>query len=125
MQGRVARLRLQAALPSSLASPAHPTPPHPQHLNVGGCSDGYSTSRTCEMSLSNHSGINFRGLVRPAVPRGVQCCDKHCVEAGRRGSVGECLVRGSAWACRALWVSPACERRRLSDATQLTTRTAL
>lgn len=25
--------------------------------------DGYSTSRTCEMSLSNHSGINFRGLV--------------------------------------------------------------
>merc|ERR1719390_426236 len=22
------------------------------------CSDGYSTSRTCEMSLSNHSGIN-------------------------------------------------------------------
>ncbi len=37
-------------------------PTHPaQHLNVGGCSDGYSTSRTCEMSLSNHSGINFRG----------------------------------------------------------------
>ena len=30
---------------------------------MGGCSDGYSTSRTCEMSLSNHSGINFRGLV--------------------------------------------------------------
>ncbi len=27
------------------------------------CADGYSTSRTCEMSLSNHSGINFRGLV--------------------------------------------------------------
>ena len=26
-------------------------------------SDAYSTSRTCEMSLSNHSGINFRGLV--------------------------------------------------------------
>jgi D-lactate dehydrogenase len=35
-----------------------------QHLNLpSGCSDGYSTSRTCEMSLSNHSGINFRGLV--------------------------------------------------------------
>ncbi|WIA35081.1 hypothetical protein OEZ86_003567 [Tetradesmus obliquus] len=35
-----------------------------QHLNLPqGCSDGYSTSRTCEMSLSNHSGINFRGLV--------------------------------------------------------------
>lgn len=34
-----------------------------QHLNVTGCSDGYSTSRTCEMSLSNHSGIHFRGLV--------------------------------------------------------------
>eukprot|EP00983_Pelagomonas_calceolata_P061920 1147032-Pelagomonas_calceolata.AAC.1 len=25
--------------------------------------DGYSTSRTCEMSLSNHAGINFRGMV--------------------------------------------------------------
>ncbi|GIL81459.1 hypothetical protein Vretimale_972 [Volvox reticuliferus] len=35
-----------------------------QHLNLPKtCSDGYSTSRTCEMSLSNHSGINFRGLV--------------------------------------------------------------
>jgi D-lactate dehydrogenase len=34
-----------------------------QHLETSGCSDGYSTSRTCEMSLSNHSGINFRGLV--------------------------------------------------------------
>lgn len=34
-----------------------------QHLQTEGCSDGYSTSRTCEMSLSNHSGINFRGLV--------------------------------------------------------------
>ena len=28
------------------------------------CSDGYSTSRTCEMSLSNHSdGVSFKGLV--------------------------------------------------------------
>lgn len=35
-----------------------------QHLAVSAdCRDGYSTSRTCEMSLSNHSGINFRGLV--------------------------------------------------------------
>jgi len=35
-----------------------------QHLDLpANCSDGYSTSRTCEMSLSNHSGINFRGLV--------------------------------------------------------------
>lgn len=35
-----------------------------QHLAVpSGCTDGYSSSRTCEMSLSNHSGINFRGLV--------------------------------------------------------------
>jgi D-lactate dehydrogenase len=38
-----------------------------QHLQstLKGCgaTDGYSTSRTCEMSLSNHSGINFRGLV--------------------------------------------------------------
>jgi D-lactate dehydrogenase len=32
-----------------------------QHLNLPKtCSDGYSTSRTCEMSLSNHSGVNFR-----------------------------------------------------------------
>lgn len=35
-----------------------------QHLDTTGCTDGYSSSRTCEMSLSNHSGINFRGLVR-------------------------------------------------------------
>ena len=34
-----------------------------QHLSVGSCSDGYSTSRTCEMNLSNHAGINFRGMV--------------------------------------------------------------
>lgn len=34
-----------------------------QHLDTQGCSDGYSTSRTCEMSLSHHSGVNFRGLV--------------------------------------------------------------
>jgi D-lactate dehydrogenase len=33
------------------------------HLKGSGATDGYSTSRTCEMSLSNHSGINFRGLV--------------------------------------------------------------
>lgn len=33
------------------------------HLKGCGATDGYSTSRTCEMSLSNHSGINFRGLV--------------------------------------------------------------
>ena len=34
-----------------------------QHIQTNGCTDGYSTSRTCEISLSNHSGINFRGLV--------------------------------------------------------------
>lgn len=34
-----------------------------QHLQTNGCKDGYSTSRTCEVSLTNHSGINFRGLV--------------------------------------------------------------
>lgn len=35
-----------------------------QHMNYPTeCKDGYSTSRTCEMSLSNHSGFNFRGLV--------------------------------------------------------------
>jgi len=35
-----------------------------QHLDLpSSCSDGYSTSRTCEMSLSNHSGINFRSLL--------------------------------------------------------------
>jgi len=35
-----------------------------QHMSYPAeCKDGYSTSRTCEMSLSNHSGFNFRGLV--------------------------------------------------------------
>jgi D-lactate dehydrogenase len=35
-----------------------------QHLKLPKeVTDGYSTSRTCEMSLSNHSGVNFRGLV--------------------------------------------------------------
>merc|ERR1719198_2834655 len=35
-----------------------------QHLDLpSSCSDGYSTSRTCEMSLSNHSGINFRSIL--------------------------------------------------------------
>jgi len=35
-----------------------------QHLDLPpSCSDGYSTSRTCEMSLSNHSGLNFRSLL--------------------------------------------------------------
>lgn len=35
-----------------------------QHLKLPeGVTDGYSASRTCEMSLSNHSGVNFRGLV--------------------------------------------------------------
>jgi len=33
------------------------------HLQAGGCSDGYSTSRTCEMSLTNHSGVDFRSIV--------------------------------------------------------------
>ena len=27
------------------------------------CTDGYSTSRTCEISLSNHSGVSFRSLL--------------------------------------------------------------
>jgi len=38
-----------------------------QHLDgmmqSNSCSDGYSTSRTCEMSLSNHSGVHFRSLL--------------------------------------------------------------
>lgn len=35
-----------------------------QNMKLGSdVTDGYSTSRTCEMSLSNHAGINFRGLV--------------------------------------------------------------
>ena len=35
-----------------------------QHLELpDSCSDGYSTSRTCEISLSNHSGMNFRSLL--------------------------------------------------------------
>ena len=35
-----------------------------QHLDLPqGCSDGYSSSRTCEVNMSQHSGVNFRGLV--------------------------------------------------------------
>ena len=38
-----------------------------QHLDgmmsQNNCSDGYSTSRTCEMSLSNHSNTHFRSLL--------------------------------------------------------------
>ena len=38
-----------------------------QHLDgmmqQNNCSDGYSTSRTCEMSLSNHSSTHFRSLL--------------------------------------------------------------
>jgi len=38
-----------------------------QHLDgmmqENGCTDGYSTSRTCEMSLSNHSNTHFRSLL--------------------------------------------------------------
>ena len=35
-----------------------------QHLNLpSNCKDGYSSSRTCEISMSNHAGLPFRGLV--------------------------------------------------------------
>ena len=35
-----------------------------QHLILpAGCADGYSSSRTCEVNMSQHSGVNFRGLV--------------------------------------------------------------
>ena len=38
-----------------------------QHLDgmmqSNNCTDGYSTSRTCEMSLSNHSDVHFRSLL--------------------------------------------------------------
>jgi D-lactate dehydrogenase len=35
-----------------------------QHLKLpAGVTDGYSTSRTCEVNMSAHSGITFRGLV--------------------------------------------------------------
>jgi len=35
-----------------------------QHLKLPeSVTDGYSTSRTCEVNMSSHSGINFRGLV--------------------------------------------------------------
>lgn len=38
-----------------------------QHLNLpSNCIDGISSSKTCEMSLSNHAGIPFRGLVHLA-----------------------------------------------------------
>ena len=101
------RVRRTCMQPRPCCLTRTPTSTHTaQHLNVAGCSDGYSTSRTCEMSLrcawsrggwraacanvhegrwacaalaaeslcppppppppalcSNHSGINFRGLV--------------------------------------------------------------
>merc|ERR1719440_80657 len=49
-----------------------------QHLDgmmqSNSCSDGYSTSRTCEMSLSNHSNTHFRSLLylidEATVPKG-------------------------------------------------------
>lgn len=35
-----------------------------QHVSLpSDCTDGYSSSRTCEINMSQHSGINFRGLV--------------------------------------------------------------
>lgn len=34
-----------------------------QHVTTAGCSAGYSTSRTCEMSLTNHSGVPFKNIV--------------------------------------------------------------
>ena len=35
-----------------------------QHLDLPqNCKDGYSSSRTCEISLSNQAGLPFRGLV--------------------------------------------------------------
>jgi len=47
-----------------------------QHLQTAGCEAGVSTSRTCEMSLSNHSGIYFRGVLdlvdRAARPKGAK-----------------------------------------------------
>jgi len=32
-------------------------------LQSEGCSEGYSTSRTCEIGLSNHSGINYSSII--------------------------------------------------------------
>ena len=35
-----------------------------QHMDLPqSCTDGYSSSRTCEISLSNQAGLPFRGLV--------------------------------------------------------------
>ena len=37
-----------------------------QHISLPeGCSDGYSSSRTCEVNMSQHSGINFRWAAFP------------------------------------------------------------
>ena len=47
-----------------------------QHIQSAGCETGVSTSRTCEMSLSNHSGIYFRSVLelvdRAAKPKGAK-----------------------------------------------------
>jgi D-lactate dehydrogenase len=37
-----------------------------------GCSEGYSSSRTCEIGLAEHSGITYRSIV-------------HLVDAASRG----------------------------------------
>jgi D-lactate dehydrogenase len=36
-----------------------------QHLRTGvsGCASGYSTSRTCEIGLSEHSGIHYKSIL--------------------------------------------------------------
>ena len=87
-----------------------------QHLETSGCSDGYSTSRTCEMSLSNHSGINFRGLVYliDEVRSGssLPMSEKHhsgCVPCSLRIAWEICQYPASesCWAC---WSTPPATR---------------
>lgn len=78
-------------------------PTRAQHLNTAGCTDGYSTSRTCEMSLSNHSGINFRGLVylvdeatRPKAAASASASSEIGDSAGVSGETAKAAARASA-----------------------------
>lgn len=59
-----------------------------QHVQTGGCTSGYSTSRTCEMSLSNHSGVPFKSIVYLVddVTSPLSAAEQAAAAAKRRGA---------------------------------------
>eukprot|EP00217_Crustomastix_stigmatica_P007397 CAMPEP_0183793250 /NCGR_PEP_ID=MMETSP0803_2-20130417/3086_1 /TAXON_ID=195967 /ORGANISM="Crustomastix stigmata, Strain CCMP3273" /LENGTH=1128 /DNA_ID=CAMNT_0026037623 /DNA_START=16 /DNA_END=3400 /DNA_ORIENTATION=- len=66
------------------------------------CSDGYSNSRTCESSLSNHSGVHFRGLIHLVD----ECTTPKAAKAAER-----LARRGRSPCVRHTAAGPPCERR--------------